>query len=141
MARVKVYRFKAWDQGSGTYVESERLATREAIEGSENLELIADGALQIDASLLDGNGMTRQIGFPGQWAYGALDDNSQAYVVIEPLRSDPRLTREAYPLEAGSTLMHAENIAAEFNKHGSYIFRGGPALVGNRVPRLHRAAD
>jgi hypothetical protein len=60
MRRVRVYRFKVWDQNQGDYVESDRLAEREVIEGSKQLVLIPDGALEIDASLLDGNGMTRR---------------------------------------------------------------------------------
>lgn len=141
MARVKVYRFKVWDQAHGAHVESERLATREAIETSKSLELIPDGALEVDASLLDGNGMTRQLGGARRWAYGAIDDKGDAYVVVEPLTAAARSATEAYALAGGSTLKRAEDIAAEFNKHGSYIFRGGAPLTGDQIPRLHRAAD
>lgn len=45
----------------GEYVESDRLATRVAIEASQQLELIPDGTLEIDEALLDGNGMTRRL--------------------------------------------------------------------------------
>jgi hypothetical protein len=141
MARVLVYRFKVWDQARGEHVESERLATRDAIESSGTSELIPDGAIEVDASLLDGNGMTRRLGSPARWAFGAIDDHGKAYVVIESLGVDPRLSREAFPLVGSATLQHAENIAAEFNRHGSYVFRGGTPLVDDQIPRLHRASD
>lgn len=141
MARVRVYRFKVWDQRRGEHIESERLATRETIEASSTLQLIPDGALEVDTSLLDGNGITRRIGFPGRWAYGALDDHGNAYVVVESLRDDPRLSREAYPLIGSASLKQAEDIASEFNTNGSYLFQGGHPLAGEQIPRLHRAGE
>ena len=72
-------------------------------------------------------------------AYGALDDLGRPYVVIKPVIDDPRLRREAYPLELGS-LKTAEDIAEVFNTTGSYIFRGGLPLCGDSIPSLHRAA-
>ncbi|OIQ64176.1 hypothetical protein GALL_542740 [mine drainage metagenome] len=60
MAQVKVYRFKMWSVQRGEHVESDLLATREAIEASSELVLIPEGALELDDSLLDGNGMTRR---------------------------------------------------------------------------------
>lgn len=62
--RVKVYQFKQWSQTDGDYVVSANLATREAIEATKGLVLIPEGALEVDASLLDGNGMARRL--PGQ---------------------------------------------------------------------------
>ena len=62
--RVKVYSFKKWSQTEGDYVVSAQLATREAIEATQGLILIPESALEVDASLLDGNGMTRRP--PGQ---------------------------------------------------------------------------
>jgi hypothetical protein len=141
MAKVWVHRFSVWDQARGEHVECGRLATLEAIEASSELELVPNSALEVDTSILDGNGMTRPVGHPGRWAYGALDDHAQAYVVIESLLDDPRFPREAYPLAGSATLKHAEDIASEFNRHGRYIFRGGPALEGDQIPPLHRASE
>jgi hypothetical protein len=64
MARVNVFQFKKWSQESGAYVLSERLATREAIKASSELVLVPEGSLEIDSSLLDGNGMTRPLPTP-----------------------------------------------------------------------------
>lgn len=72
-------------------------------------------------------------------AYGAIDAQERAYVVIEPLTDDPRLPVEAWPLTDGVTLMRAEEIAEHFNSHGSYIFRGGEPLLGDRIPQLFTA--
>ncbi|MFZ5721551.1 MAG: hypothetical protein ACOY5Y_18995 [Pseudomonadota bacterium] len=58
--RVKVYPFKKWSQTHGNYVVSAQLATREAIEATQGLVLIPEGALEVDVSLLDGNGITRR---------------------------------------------------------------------------------
>ncbi len=58
--RVKVYQFKQWSQRDGDYVVSANLATRETIAAAKGLVLIPEGALEVDASLLDGNGMIRR---------------------------------------------------------------------------------
>lgn len=72
-------------------------------------------------------------------AYGALDDNEGAWVVIEPQVEDPRLQREAYPVKG--SIEHAVEIAKEFNAHGSYIFRGSGPVTGAAIPQLHLAKD
>jgi hypothetical protein len=74
-------------------------------------------------------------------AFGALDDHGRAYVVLEPLIDDPRLQLEAYQLSDGATLAKAEEIAAQFNETSSFLLHGPPPLIGDEVPRLHRAKE
>lgn len=59
MARVKVYRFKVYNPHNGEMEEAQRLARLDVIDASQQLVLIPGGALEVDESLLDGNGMTR----------------------------------------------------------------------------------
>ena len=56
---VTVYRFQRYDIVSDEVVQSRRWATREAIK-SVCAEVIEDTRVQVDAGILDGNGMTER---------------------------------------------------------------------------------
>ena len=77
---------------------------------------------------------------PTRRAFAALDDHGLAFVVIDTLRGNQSVAREVYPLAGRTPLKDAEDIAAEFNAHGSYIFRGGMPLTGAQIPPLRRAS-
>lgn len=137
MSMVRVYRFRGFDVVGGTAVQSRRLATKEAIEASPELEIMPIPYWVVDEAVLDGNGMTRPMDGAGSVAYGALDDEGNAYLVFEKVVDDPAPTREAFKLLPSDTLIHAEQTATEYNRHGSMIVRGGPPLTGSQIPRLH----
>lgn len=76
------------------------------------------------------------------FAYGAVDDDGNGYIVLEPLNAeDARLELTAIPLPTSAGLALAESLAADFNSGASSGFWTSPgqAVSGDRVPRLHRA--
>ena len=55
----KVSQFKTWDIRAGTYRVSRKMATAESVERAHGL--IIDGTeTEVDNSMVDSNGMTRQ---------------------------------------------------------------------------------
>ena len=52
MTAVIVYSFQAWDQSTGEYKLSRRMATREGIEMCKG-EALEDSAIEIDSSQLE----------------------------------------------------------------------------------------
>lgn len=70
-------------------------------------------------------------------AYGALDETGHAYVVLEPIKADPRLETKAIKLDAIHTLQHAELLADDFNEGRAWAFRvSSPPLTGDQIPTL-----
>lgn len=140
MPKIRVFRFKAYEPTRDEYVISQRLGTREAIESSAVLEIISTPSWAIDTGLLDGNGMTGRL-LRGRIAQGALDDHGNAYVLLEAVSDDSGIEREAFRLMPNATLQHAEQIATDYNRHGTLHAIGGPPLVGDQIPRLHLWTD
>jgi hypothetical protein len=73
------------------------------------------------------------------FAFGAVDNDGDGYVVLEPNRYTDRLNRRAIPVPGG--LAKAEQHAEDFNRGGTWAFRvePGQVLVGEDIPELHRA--
>ena len=58
MAKIKIYRYKVYDIGTGSSSVRPLRATRDAIDGI-GAEIIADSCEEVDSLLLDGNGFLR----------------------------------------------------------------------------------
>lgn len=70
-------------------------------------------------------------------ATGTMAEDQTAYVLLEPLRDDPRLPQTALRLGPEVGLKKAEELAERFNSGAMFHVNPEQVLTGDQIPALH----